>query len=171
RNMEVENNTPELNADRRTLLDMLFVEGNHFCPSCEKSGSCDLQALGYRLGMVTPQLPYQWPDRQVVATHPDIFIDHNRCILCGLCVRAAKALDGKTIFAFEGRGIQKHLITGGKERLDETTLASADKAAHVCPVGAIVIKRTAYQTPQGKRPYDHTPIGADIEARHASPKG
>jgi [NiFe] hydrogenase diaphorase moiety small subunit len=23
---------------------MLFVEGNHFCPSCEKSGDCKLQA-------------------------------------------------------------------------------------------------------------------------------
>ncbi|MCK7508568.1 MAG: hypothetical protein MZV70_33925 [Desulfobacterales bacterium] len=27
---------------------MLFVEGNHFCPSCEKSGDCRLQALGLR---------------------------------------------------------------------------------------------------------------------------
>jgi hypothetical protein len=32
--------TDELNAQRRTLLQMLFVEGNHFCPSCEKSGNC-----------------------------------------------------------------------------------------------------------------------------------
>ena len=33
------------------LIEMLFVEGNHFCPSCEKSGNCELQALGYLLGM------------------------------------------------------------------------------------------------------------------------
>ena len=26
---------------------MLFVEGNHFCPSCEKSGDCKLQATAY----------------------------------------------------------------------------------------------------------------------------
>ena len=43
--MEVENNTPDLNDKRRTMLQMLFVEGNHFCPSCEKSGNCMLQAL------------------------------------------------------------------------------------------------------------------------------
>ena len=40
--MEVENNSPDLNDKRRTLLQMLFVEGNHFCPSCEKSGNCML---------------------------------------------------------------------------------------------------------------------------------
>ena len=34
---EVENRTEELDAKRRTLLQLLFVEGNHFCPSCEGS--------------------------------------------------------------------------------------------------------------------------------------
>jgi [NiFe] hydrogenase diaphorase moiety small subunit len=45
--MEIESETPELKDKRRMLLQMLFVEGNHFCPSCEKSGDCVLQALGY----------------------------------------------------------------------------------------------------------------------------
>ncbi len=47
--MDVESNTPEILDKRRTLLQMLLVEGNHFCPSCEKSGNCKLQALGYEL--------------------------------------------------------------------------------------------------------------------------
>jgi len=42
--LDVESDTEELNAQRKTLLQMLFVEGNHFCPSCEKSGHCRLQA-------------------------------------------------------------------------------------------------------------------------------
>ena len=45
--MEVENSTDELNDLRRTLVQMLFVEGNHFCPSCEKSGNCLLQAVAF----------------------------------------------------------------------------------------------------------------------------
>jgi aerobic-type carbon monoxide dehydrogenase small subunit (CoxS/CutS family) len=50
---EVESNTPEMNGERRGLLQMLFVEGNHFCPSCEKSGNCELQALAYEYEMLT----------------------------------------------------------------------------------------------------------------------
>jgi [NiFe] hydrogenase diaphorase moiety small subunit len=38
--MVVENDTEELRAHRRNLIDMLFVEGNHYCPFCERSGSC-----------------------------------------------------------------------------------------------------------------------------------
>jgi [NiFe] hydrogenase diaphorase moiety small subunit len=41
--MVVESDTEELNDLRRTLVQMLFAEGNHFCPSCEKSGNCTLQ--------------------------------------------------------------------------------------------------------------------------------
>ena len=43
--LEVESNIEELNDLRRTLVQMLFVEGNHFCPSCEKpaaTASCRL---------------------------------------------------------------------------------------------------------------------------------
>lgn len=163
--MVVENDTPQLNADRKAIIEMQFVEGNHFCPACEKSGACELQALAYRLGLVTPTMPYLWPQRPVEATHPDIFIDRNRCILCSRCVRASALVDGKTIFAHDGRGIHLRLTADGKQRLDETTLAAADKAAHVCPVGAIIIKRTGYLHPEGTRPYDRQPIGSDIEAR------
>ncbi len=168
--MVVESDTPELNDDRRTLIEMLFVEGNHFCPSCEKSGDCELQALGYRLGMATvAPLPYLWSERELDASHPDVFIDRNRCILCSRCIRASRTVDGKSVFGFEGRGIHMRLNVDAKS-LDETTLAAVDKAVHVCPVGCIVIKRTGYRTPYGTRRFDQTPIGSDIEAKRAGQK-
>ena len=107
--MVIENNTPQLTDDRRTIIEMLFVEGDHPCPYCVASGDCELQALGYRLGMVAPPQPYQWPGRKIDATHPDIYLDHDRCILCSRCIRASRMEDGKTVFAFEGRGIAMRL--------------------------------------------------------------
>jgi len=71
----VENDTDALREMRRELIEMLFVEGNHFCPFCEKSGNCELQAMGYRLGMLAPQYPYFFPVRDVDASHPDLFLD------------------------------------------------------------------------------------------------
>jgi [NiFe] hydrogenase diaphorase moiety small subunit len=169
RGMVIENDTPALNADRRVLIEMLFVEANHFCPYCEKSGECELQALAYRLRLAAPTLPYQWPERELDATHPDIFLDRNRCVLCTRCVRASTLEDGKTVFGLEGRGIHMRLNVDGAH-LDETALAAADRAAQVCPVGCIVVKRTGYRTPYGRRRFDQAPIGSDIEAkrrRHA----
>ncbi len=102
--MIILNDIPELLDMRRALVEMLFIEGNHFCPSCERSGDCELQALAYRLKIMAPRFPYMFPQRQLDATHPEIFIDGNRCIQCGRCVRAAQELDGKNIFGFIGRG-------------------------------------------------------------------
>lgn len=161
----VENDTEELLEFRRNLVDMLFVEGNHFCMFCEKSGNCELQALAYRLGIAAPKYPYMFPaDRNVDASHPAVFIDHNRCILCARCVRASRDLDGKNVFQFVGRGPEKRIAINARARLVDTDLDASDKAVDVCPVGAILRKHEGYAIPVGKRQYDHAPIGADIEA-------
>jgi [NiFe] hydrogenase diaphorase moiety small subunit len=167
--MAVENETPQLLADRRTLIEMLFVEGNHPCPYCVASGNCELQALGYRFGMVAPTETYQWQRRRIDATHPDIMLDHDRCILCSRCIRASRMEDGKTVFAFSGRGITMHLSVGADGNLGDTQMVAIDKAASVCPVACIVIKRDSYRIPNGTRRFDTHPIGADIEARRPKP--
>jgi [NiFe] hydrogenase diaphorase moiety small subunit len=162
--MVIENDTGELLEERRRIIEMLFVEGNHFCPFCEKQGNCELQALAYRFGMLAPTLPYLNRKIEVDASHPDVFIDRNRCVLCGRCVRASRDVDGKSVFGFEGRGPEKRITVNAKvDRLSDTQLSAADKAASICPTGSIVVKRVGYAIPYGKRKYDHEPIGSEIE--------
>jgi len=162
--MVVASDTDEINAERRALTQMLFVEGNHFCPSCEKSGNCQLQATAYHLGMMSPHYDHFFPNRPVDASHPDVVLDFNRCILCSLCVRASRDVDGKNVFALSGRGIRTHLIVNAKSgRLADTDFTLADKAAHVCPVGVFLKKREGFAVPIGERRYDKAPIG-DIES-------
>jgi [NiFe] hydrogenase diaphorase moiety small subunit len=161
--MVVENNTENVTRLRRSLIEMLFVEGNHFCMFCEKSGRCELQALAYRFGITAPKYPYLFPERDLDASHPDIFIDRNRCILCARCVRASRDIDGKHVFQFVGRGAHKQLAVNAEAHLADTNLDLRDKAADVCPVGAILRKRVGYAVPVGQREYDHRPIGSDVE--------
>jgi [NiFe] hydrogenase diaphorase moiety small subunit len=160
----VENDTDQLRAIRRQLVEMLFVEGNHYCMFCEKSGNCELQAMGYRLGMLSPRYPYLFPDRAVDASHPDIFIDHNRCILCARCVRSSVELDKKHVVDFVGRGAHKRVAPNGTGGLGDTDAKAIDAAAEACPVGAFMKKRVGYAVPIGQRLYDKKPIGSDIEA-------
>jgi [NiFe] hydrogenase diaphorase moiety small subunit len=162
--MVVESDTEELNGERRALTQMLFVEGNHFCPSCEKSGNCQLQATAYHLGMMSPHYDHFFPNRPVDASHPDVLLDFNRCILCSLCVRASRDVDGKNVFALSGRGIRTHLIVNAKSgRLADTDFSLADKAAEVCPVGVILRKRQGFAVPIGERRFDKAPIEASAK--------
>ena len=162
--LEVESDTQEILDKRRTLLQMLLVEGNHFCPSCEKSGHCKLQALGYELGVMTPHFNHFYPDRPVDASHPDVLLDFNRCILCELCIRASAEVDGKNVFALAGRGIGKHLIVNAESgKLGDTDFALTDKAAQVCPVGVILAKCQGFVVPIGQCRFDAAPISAHVD--------
>jgi len=167
--LEVENDTAELNAERRMMVQLLFVEGNHFCPSCEKSGHCKLQAVAYDLGMVSPRFDHFFPDRPVDASHPALLLDFNRCILCELCVRASAEVDGKQVFALAGRGMGKHLVVNSPSGLlRDSAIAPTDKAAQVCPVGVILPKRVGFAVPVGQRRFDERPISA--QAREFAPR-
>ncbi len=157
--VKVESETAAINADRLALTQMLFVEGNHVCPSCEKSGNCQLQAVAYHLGMLTPHFPHFYPARDIDASHPDVMLERNRCILCELCVRASRDVDGKNVFGIGGRGIKARLIVNSASgRLADTDMSVRDRAAEVCPTGAIIRKRHGFTVPIGRRLYDHHDI-------------
>lgn len=157
--MVVEADSPELLEQRRMIIEMLFVEGNHFCMFCEKSGNCELQALAYRLGIAAPRFEFQFPRRHIDASHPDIIIDHDRCILCARCVRASRDLDGKQVFGFVGRGPERRIAVNSDALLVDTNADVTDRALDVCPVGALLRKREGYDVPIGRRVYDAAPIG------------
>ena len=164
--IKVENETAHINEVRRGLIDMLFVEGNHYCMFCEKSGCCELQAVAYRLGIKVPQYPYWYPDRTVDASHPDIFIDHNRCILCARCILASRDVDKKNVFGFTGRGHTKRIAVNSKYGAVGTDINKDDKAMDVCPVGTLMRKHVGYNIPMGKREFDLKPIGTEIDTRN-----
>ena len=156
---EVESETAEIRDLRKNLIQFLFTEGNHFCPSCEASGNCMLQGVAYELEVMDGHYNPLFPDRPLDASHPDVLLDFNRCILCELCIRASSEVDGKHVFALSGRGIKKHLIVNAESgRLADTSLSVTDKAMSVCPVGVILRKRRGFIVPIGQRKYDAKPL-------------
>ncbi len=161
--MIVENDTEKIRSIRQDIVDMLFVEGNHYCMYCEKSGNCELQALAYRFGITAPRFPYMFPERELDASHPDVFIERNRCVLCARCVRASREWDGKQVFGFVDRGPEKILAVNANGSLRDTNLSLSDRAIKACPVGCLMPKRVGYDVPVGERLYDQEPIGSDIE--------
>jgi [NiFe] hydrogenase diaphorase moiety small subunit len=109
--------------------------------------------------MMNSHYNHFYPQREADASHPDVMLDRNRCIYCELCVRASRVVDGKNVFGLTGRGIKTVLaVNSASGLLGDTTLAVTDKAAHVCPTGAILIKRKGFAVPIGQRIFDHVTI-------------
>ena len=159
--MNVATSTPELEAFRKSVVEILFAEGNHLCPSCERSGNCELQALAYRYRVTVSSFPYLFPKRDVEAWHPKLVKDHNRCIQCKRCIRGIHNADGHAIFAFGKRG-DKVVINIDPDTSKDVDDALAQRAMDICPVGAILRKGKGFDVPIGRRTYDREPIGSEV---------
>lgn len=151
--MVVEVNTAELKDIRKALLEMMFAEGNHFCPSCEKSGDCDLQHMGYELGITHLRFPHLFKERHTDFNSKRIVLDNNRCIKCRRCVEEVVTDDGKRVFMYQNRGIDT-LVGIDYEQEERLTDVQAEAAMHLCPTGAIVVRGKRLARPFGDRNFD-----------------
>lgn len=157
--MNIEINTPELLDNRKAIIEMLYAEGNHFCPSCEKSGNCDMQNLAYDMGLTVTRYPHVFSDKIVDFNPKRMIMESNRCILCKRCVEEVQTEDGMNVFSFVERGVKTRVQIDYKqeEKLKES---EALRAMNLCPVGAILVKGMIHEQPFGERKYDL--LGKDV---------
>ncbi len=165
--MTVEVNAPELKDARKAIVEMMFSEGNHFCPGCEKSGDCDLQHMGYELGLKQSRFPHVFKDRLIDFNPKRMIMEHNRCIKCLRCVKEVFTDGGKAVFSFYDRGNETRV---GIDYAEEAKLSDeqAINAMHLCPTGAIIVRGELHARPFGDRQFDmesmQTPEPADEAA-------
>lgn len=151
--MKIEVNSPELLDNRKAIIEMLYAEGNHFCPTCEKSGNCDMQNHAYDMGLTVTRYPHVFSDKIVDFTPKRMIMESNRCILCKRCVEEVKTSDGQDVFSFVKRGV-KTRVQIDYEQEEKLTSEEALRAMAICPVGAILVKGVANELPFGERKYD-----------------
>lgn len=156
--IEVEVEAPDLAVMRRQVVELLFVEGVHNCPSCEKSGRCRLQSAGYEVGMQAAEFPYRYPTREAEHRPRELWLERDRCILCHRCVEYVRdRRTGQKIFSMSGRG-EGARIEVDVELADAMPPDQVDEAVGICPVGAILHKAVGYDEPIGARHYDRIPL-------------
>lgn len=152
--MEVEVNEPEVTDMRKALVELLFAEGNHNCPSCEKSGRCELQATGYEVDMMVSRFPYRFTPRVVDHASKTVWLERDRCIFCQRCVDMVRdETTQQKIFSIKGRGSNARIEINAK-LANAMTPQQVRYASDLCPVGCIVDKTQGYDMPIGKRKFE-----------------
>lgn len=152
--MEVEVNEPEVKDMRKALVESLFAEGTHNCPSCEKSGRCDLQAVGYEVEMMVSRFEYRFTPRQKDYASEKILLERDRCIFCQRCVEFVRDEEtGQKIFSISGRGTYSRIEINA-ELANKMTAEQVTRAVDLCPVGTIIEKKVGFNDPIGRRKFD-----------------
>jgi len=146
-NQIIHTNSPRLQKHRRVIIELFFSERNHICSVCVANNHCELQDMGYQLGMEHVRFPYLNQDCHVDASHKKFVMDHNRCILCGRCVRVCDEIEGAHTWDFMGRGFKSRVISDFNQPWGESVSCTwCTKCVNVCPTGALWSNEAAQGT-------------------------
>jgi len=138
--MKVSTNTEEIRKMRRISVELLLANHSQNCPTCQKSTTCQLQALAKRFGITKVRFKNQLKEMPLDESSPSIVRDPNKCVLCGDCVRICSEVQGVGAIDFAYRGAQTVVIPSFGKALDKVECVNCGQCVRVCPTGALTPK-------------------------------
>lgn len=114
--------------------------------ACQVNGHCELQDLAAEYGVPEPTsnggcIRYEIdPD-----PNPFVFIDRNKCILCGRCIRACEEIQNRDVWSFANRGFETKLVSGADQLMLDARCESCGQCVAYCPTGALFDKMSIGQ--------------------------
>ncbi|MRR14555.1 2Fe-2S iron-sulfur cluster binding domain-containing protein, partial [archaeon] len=137
-----------LNA-RKIAVELLMTQGHHNCITCESSGACVLQDLAYSLGIEKPRFDNPPTMRKLEQANEMIVRDMDKCVLCGLCVRACNEIQVNQVLDYTGRGPTAMVGPAFGQTYEDSDCVFCGECVRVCPVGALFEKQGRFLGREG----------------------
>jgi predicted molibdopterin-dependent oxidoreductase YjgC len=144
-NMVVHTDTDRVRSGRRLSVELLLTQGHHNCITCESSGSCVLQDLTYSLGIDAPRFSEPDTFKELEQGNEMIVRDMNKCVLCGLCVRACNELQVNQVLDYGGRGPTASVGPAFGYTYENSECVFCGECVRICPVGALFEKQSRFK--------------------------
>lgn len=156
----------KVKESRKDVLELLLTSHPLDCPICDKGGECPLQNLTMRFGPGDSR--FLFDEKNHAAKHVPlgemIFLDRERCIQCGRCVRFQEELADDPVIGFYNRGRALEIQTRSEPGFDSIF---SGNTTDICPVGALTTTDFRF----GARPWElkaaasictHCPVGCNL---------
>ena len=135
--MVVKTNTERVKKAREIIYDLIIANHPQDCTHCQRNQNCELQELGYTLGITETRIPNKSTPEPLDIT-PSITRDPSKCILCRRCVTACNEIQGVGAISSQNRGFDTTISPAMSLPLESVNCTMCGQCASVCPTGAIV---------------------------------
>ena len=134
---------------QKDTVEFLLTSHPLDCPICDKGGECPLQNLTMEHGPGKSR--FLFDEKQRLAKHVPlgelIWLDRERCIQCGRCIRFQDDIAGEAVLGFDERGRFTQIITNSEPGFDSVF---SGNTTDICPVGALTTSDFRF----GARPWE-----------------
>jgi NADH-quinone oxidoreductase subunit G len=147
--MVVRGFSEEVERARKDIIEFLLTSHPLDCPVCDKGGECPLQNLTMEFGDGESRYLYD-EKKHFTKRYPLgelIYLDRERCIQCGRCVRYQDEIVDDAVISFEERGRSLKIVTYSDPGFDSYF---SGNTTDICPVGALTTSDFRF----GARPWE-----------------
>jgi formate dehydrogenase major subunit len=156
---------PQVDQARRATLELILANHPPDCLGCARNTRCELQRAAAYIG-VDPErlkrLRRNAPARPIDRSNPFFELDHNKCVLCGICARTCDELQGIGAIDFAFRGFDAAISTFAGQPLINSRCVSCGECVVRCPVGALAPKKARQPAREVKSVCPYCGVGCGI---------
>jgi len=164
--MVVRGMTEKVQRARKDIIEFLLTSHPLDCPVCDKGGECPLQNLTMEYGPGKSRFLF---DEKLhlgknIPLGELIFLDQERCIQCGRCIRFQAEIADDPVIDFDLRGRSTQIITNSNPGFDSYF---SGNTSDICPVGALTTRDFRFSARPWELNYaasicSHCPVGCNL---------
>jgi len=163
--MKVKVDSPEISVIRQTTLELVQANHPQDCNNCKQNNNCQLQQVTAFVGMNQKRFERMRktkPFIEIDNSNPFFNLDHNKCIMCGICVRTCDEVQGVNALNYGQRGFNTIISTFGNRPIKDSVCESCGECVVRCPVGALYPKNTQIPAREAKTVCTYCGVGCNI---------
>ncbi len=164
--MVVVTQSDKVKAARKEVVEFILTSHPLDCPVCDKGGECPLQNLTMAYG--SGESRFLFDEKIHLGKHVPlgelIFLDRERCIQCGRCVRFQHEVVDDPVIGFHHRGRSLEIVTCSEPGFDSIW---SGNTTDICPVGALTTAdfrfgARAWELNSAASICNHCPVGCNL---------
>ncbi len=163
--MKVRTESQDISLIRQTTLELIHVNHTQDCTNCSKNNRCNLQEVTSFVGVNEDRLKRMRRTRPIIpddTSNPFFTLDHNKCIMCGICIRTCDEVQGVNALDYGYRGFDTIVSTFNNRPIKESVCESCGECVVRCPVGALYINEDRVPNREIKTVCVYCGVGCNI---------
>ncbi|MFA7073872.1 MAG: NADH-dependent [FeFe] hydrogenase, group A6, partial [Endomicrobiaceae bacterium] len=138
--MKIHTNTDEIRKARKYILELILDNHPKDCNACVRDEVCELQQLASSIGLRERKFEGARREKYVDDSSPSIVNNHEKCILCGRCVKVCAQIQNISAIDYANRGFNTVIVPAFNDKIANSVCTLCGQCVNVCPTAALTEK-------------------------------